>query len=64
MQAPLGSAIVAAKPALTPTLSRRARGLAESILGSAQYFQIAEILKFPPISPLSLRERARVRGAF
>jgi hypothetical protein len=34
----------------------------ESIVDSAKLFQVDGVLQHPPISPLSLRERARVRG--
>jgi hypothetical protein len=31
-------------------------------MDSKQIVQVGELLEYPPISPLSLRERARVRG--
>jgi hypothetical protein len=34
----------------------------ESMLDSPKQVQVGEPLKYPPISSLSLRERARVRG--
>jgi hypothetical protein len=34
----------------------------ESIVDSAKLFQVDGVLQHLPISPLSLRERARVRG--
>ena len=34
----------------------------ESIMDSAEFVHVGVLLKHPPISPLSLRERARVRG--
>jgi hypothetical protein len=33
-------------------------------MDSVKQFHVGVILKYPPISPLSLRERARVRGLF
>jgi len=35
---------------------------AESIMDSAKHFQVGVVHKHPPISPLSLWERARVRA--
>ncbi|VEF13483.1 Uncharacterised protein [Pseudomonas fluorescens] len=36
--------------------------IAESIMDSAALFQVGVASEQPPINPLSLRERARVRG--
>jgi len=38
--------------------------MTESIMDSAKQDQVGVSLKHPPISPLSLRERVRVRGLF
>ncbi|CAI8891957.1 hypothetical protein EMIT0232MI5_30321 [Pseudomonas sp. IT-232MI5] len=35
----------------------------ESIMDAAKHFQVGVVHKHPPISPLSLWERARVRGS-
>jgi hypothetical protein len=35
----------------------------ESMLDSPKHVQVGEPLKYPPISSLSLGERARVRGS-
>jgi hypothetical protein len=63
------------KSPLTLTLSQRERRLTElsgfirrpirvvSIMDSAQHVQVGATPEHPPISPLSLRERARVRGS-
>jgi hypothetical protein len=60
---------------LTLTLSQRERGLTElsevkhrpesvvSIMDSKPYIQVGVAPKRPPISPLSLWERVRVRGS-
>ncbi|KII33219.1 hypothetical protein RY26_18000 [Pseudomonas fluorescens] len=37
-------------------------GLLKAVLDSAMSFQVDGFLQYPPIGPLSLRERARVRG--
>ena len=45
---------------LNRVVSKGRRG--ESFLDSVQYLQPGKNLQHPPISPLSLRERARVRA--
>jgi len=36
--------------------------MTESIMDSTLHYHVGVIPKYPPFSPLSLRERARVRG--
>jgi hypothetical protein len=36
--------------------------MTESIMDSVKIFHVGGILEYPPISPLSLWERVRVRG--
>jgi len=33
-------------------------------MDTVKFVQVGVVLKHPPISPLSLRERVRVRGSF